>query len=84
MTDTTSTSTATTAATPAVATPTPPSNYALYRTTAYKGQPVGYVIAAQMLTDPTKVTLSAGFAYVADPDGKYPPGSIYTPSAATA
>lgn len=83
MADTPSASPATAAATPAVATPTPPSNYALYRTTAYKGQPIGYVIAAQMLTDPKKVTLPAGFAYVADPNGKYPTGSIYTPSAAT-
>lgn len=78
MTDTTS-NTATTA-TPTVATPTPASNYALYRTAAYKGQPAGYVIAAQMLTDPAKVSLPAGFAYALDAAKNYAVGSIYTPA----
>ncbi|BBC78719.1 hypothetical protein AcetOrient_orf00537 [Acetobacter orientalis] len=42
----------------------------------------GTVIATQQLSSLTGVTAPAGFAYALDTEGKYPVGSIYTPTAA--
>ncbi|MBB2196543.1 hypothetical protein HLH44_03535 [Gluconacetobacter sp. 1c LMG 22058] len=43
--------------------------------------PKGKVILTQQIADPETVTVPEGFALAADPDGKYPIGTIYTPPA---
>lgn len=46
-------------------------------------QPVGYVVATQLLSGLTGIFVPAGFAYALDADEKYPVGSIYTPPSTT-
>ncbi|MCE2563786.1 hypothetical protein [Komagataeibacter sp. FNDCF1] len=55
-------------------------NYILYRTAASGWQAVGYVIAAMQLTAEQATGAATGFAYALDTAGKYPAGSIYTPT----
>ncbi|MFT9164906.1 MAG: hypothetical protein ABF504_07500 [Komagataeibacter saccharivorans] len=46
-------------------------------------QPVGYVVATQLLSSLSGITVPAGFAYAPDAAGTYPVGSTYTPPAAS-
>ncbi|WP_214176809.1 hypothetical protein [Komagataeibacter oboediens] len=47
---------------------------------AQVSSPVGAVVGTQQMASLTGVTAPDGFAYALDADGRYPPGSIYTPS----
>ena len=51
--------------------------------TAITAQPVGYVVATQLLSSLSGITVPAGFAYAPDAAGTYPVGSTYTPPAAS-
>lgn len=53
-------------------------NYAEYRTAGSGSEPVGYVVNVIVWDGQAKYSPGAGFALVADPDGKYPIGSTYT------
>lgn len=44
----------------------------------FVASPAGTVILTQQISDPAAVSVPAGFALAADPDGQYPVGSIYT------
>ncbi|MBV1825901.1 hypothetical protein [Komagataeibacter oboediens] len=50
---------------------------------AQVSSPVGAVVGTQQMASLTGVTAPDGFAYALDADGKYPVGSIYTPTPAT-
>ena len=50
---------------------------------AITAQPVGYVVATQLLSGLTGIFVPAGFAYAPDAAGTYPVGSTYTPPAAS-
>ncbi|WP_282759903.1 hypothetical protein [Komagataeibacter saccharivorans] len=50
---------------------------------AITAQPVGYVVATQLLSSLSGITVPAGFAYAPDAAGTYPVGSTYTPPAAS-
>ncbi|WP_291364236.1 hypothetical protein [Acetobacter sp. UBA5411] len=52
-------------------------NYILYRTKAMGDQPVGYVVATQLLSSLDGVAVPDGFAFVLDEAKKYPVGSEY-------
>lgn len=51
--------------------------YAIYLTSAQNGAPVGYVVNNIVCPPGAEQTVSSGQAAVADPDRKYPIGSIY-------
>lgn len=50
---------------------------------AITAQPVGYVVATQLLSSLSGITVPAGFAYAPDAAGTYLVGSTYTPPAAS-
>ena len=50
---------------------------------AITAQPVGYVVATQLLSGLSDITVPTGFAYALDAAGTYPVGSTYTPPAAS-
>ncbi|MFW7267786.1 hypothetical protein ACMAUO_07415 [Gluconacetobacter sp. Hr-1-5] len=43
----------------------------------FVASPAGAVILTQQIADPASVSVPAGFALAADPQGQYPVGSLY-------
>ncbi|GFE96591.1 MAG: hypothetical protein ABF979_16535 [Gluconobacter sp.] len=56
--------------------------YAIYLTSAQNGMPAGYVVNNIVCPPGAEPTTSSGQVAVADPDRKYPIGSIYTADSA--
>lgn len=56
--------------------------YAVYLIQAADNHPTGYVVNNILWDGLAKWAPPAGQAAIADPDGKYPVGSLYTPPTA--
>ena len=55
------------------------SRYILYRTVASGSEAAGYIVNAFIWSgEGTQLPIPTGMAIAADPDGKYPIGTIYT------
>ncbi|MBV1835667.1 hypothetical protein [Acetobacter estunensis] len=59
------------------------STYAVYRTVAADSEAVGSVVNRINWDGSSPYSPGDGLALIADPDGKYPIGSIYSPPAAS-